>query len=970
VGDGVEVDEGDLGTAHSQWLQHVQALGSASTSALVASLDSLSHLSLDVAVHLWRQLMPAVWRSLTAWQRQFAMPHLSVLLCKDVHHLQIPGAAADALDIVVSFATREGAWQGKHAVPEPRWYAPVWCGANGGAAGASTGSASSSIMAGGTRDRAFAAAYRAPLDNDMCGTGNAAMSSWGINVVQLLMYGIAACEPRPMFRPEVLRYVARTFGCWEMALPLLEEQTLAMSTPLPAAPTAALAANAPKVGAADAKQEEVAGLMAAAKQLTRSMRVDALSALEGSALPAHSKAASEIGPVFNLYDAMLLPMWPDSEAATGPQQEARVRSLIALYSELGADDLATGVRRRFSASPLSRLALTLESHGKWQMAYDVYAAAMTHAANDHSTEAPPGAASREVPAGALHGGAPIASAVTIVSDIERKPAQHNSVDSVQTLLQMARSGAAAPLGDLQEVAAADKPGKRKGIKRGRSKQGAGKATEAASKKPTGLAGAGGRAAEEVLILLNGRPPRKAKAANGGSDMASLMALAGPTLHASALGTEAFGTPWKPRDDVQLQRKRIRQDDAIDTRESLTLPQSTAEPVLTSVSGVELSMWEQRWVEACRQLTFWPVLKAYASATEDNSLLADACSKLGEWSSLQKLLASPPLQTAALYAERVKLYEVECAVMNFKLQGSTMQALEGSNNSSAVSLILKRWMLLPSGMSTHKAHERLLADTQRLREVREAIAVAQAVENSIKRAQRPDLKPVLGTWRERLPNVWEGLPVWDNILTWRHHVFNATVDRLTSFLLGDLSAEEGSDLHDATWTVIKVADTARKLDLPGVCALTLSRLMEVTSLDLHDAFAKARQQMIVALPAAKQGVYPGSKRAVLRGALSLLNCTDMGLFEGDQRAELLRMKGMYWAELGPGVLGAPEGAAPGTLPGPDCWAQANTEMAAAVRVHNSLAKGWLTWGKFLQSVFEAAAFPQLARESAKWDATAV
>ena len=36
---------------------------------------------------------------------------------------------------------------------------------------------------------------------------------------------------------------------------------------------------------------------------------------------------------------------------------------------------------------------------------------------------------------------------------------------------------------------------------------------------------------------------------------------------------------------------------------------------------------------------------------------------------------------------------------------------------------------------------------------------------------PDLSSILNTWRERLPNTWEELPAWNDLISWRNHMFS-------------------------------------------------------------------------------------------------------------------------------------------------------------------------------------------------------
>ena len=66
------------------------------------------------------------------------------------------------------------------------------------------------------------------------------------------------------------------------------------------------------------------------------------------------------------------------------------------------------------------------------------------------------------------------------------------------------------------------------------------------------------------------------------------------------------------------------------------------------------------------------------------------------------------------------------------------------------------------------------------------------------------------WRHRLPNDYEDLTVWDDVFTWRSHMFNAITSNFKWSDPGTLAT-----LHDQPWTAIRLATTARKQDLREV-----------------------------------------------------------------------------------------------------------------------------------------------------------
>lgn len=58
--------------------------------------------------------------------------------------------------------------------------------------------------------------------------------------------------------------------------------------------------------------------------------------------------------------------------------------------------------------------------------------------------------------------------------------------------------------------------------------------------------------------------------------------------------------------------------------------------------------------------------------------------------------------------------------------------------------------------------------------------------------------------------------------------------------------ELSSVHDAPWTVIRLAHVSRKLGLIDVSATTLARLYQLATMDVYDAFQKAREQILACL----------------------------------------------------------------------------------------------------------------------------
>ena len=80
------------------------------------------------------------------------------------------------------------------------------------------------------------------------------------------------------------------------------------------------------------------------------------------------------------------------------------------------------------------------------------------------------------------------------------------------------------------------------------------------------------------------------------------------------------------------------------------------------------------------------------------------------------------------------------------------------------LSLRKWVSLPPVVST--VHVPLLQHFQQLVELQEAAQIfhALATTTSMNLEKRSsDLKVVLQAWRERLPNLWDDISIWSDLV---------------------------------------------------------------------------------------------------------------------------------------------------------------------------------------------------------------
>lgn len=332
-----------------------------------------------------------------------------------------------------------------------------------------------------------------------------------------------------------------------------------------------------------------------------------------------------------------------------------------------------------------------------------------------------------------------------------------------------------------------------------------------------------------------------------------------------------------------------------------------------VNLFELRLWEERWVGCAKQLCQWQLMNDFAKATQNQDLLLDCAWKRGDWTSAKQLLLSPAMQsTAELGCPQSRLQRVYISILDAEKK-SVVNSLAAQTSE----LALAQWQGLPRTLS--RAHVPLMHLFHKFVEVKESIQMMADIKQASQMHTVPNLKPTINTWRERLPNKWEPILLWDDILTWRSHMFQVVKSTFSSWS----DAQMLACMHDSPWSVIKLAHTARKQHLPDVCLGALAKLYAVPAMDVQDAFSKLREQVSICYESSTE----------YDGGLSILNSTNLDYFSLRQKAEMFRLKALFLE-------------AKGNL------AEANQTFSHCLQICDSYGKGWLSWGHYCYRLFMA------------------
>jgi transformation/transcription domain-associated protein len=354
------------------------------------------------------------------------------------------------------------------------------------------------------------------------------------------------------------------------------------------------------------------------------------------------------------------------------------------------------------------------------------------------------------------------------------------------------------------------------------------------------------------------------------------------------------------------------------------------------SDSEITLLEDRWIAIHKETCQLTSLSKFSELSGFSKLLMECAWKNRDWEKLRLLCSSPAAISALELGDiDVKMNEIFLAIYDEKLHD-----IENLHAQTA-QLCLYKWQLLPSVFSGCNAHLTLLRYFNRLVDVRESGQVMVEARYVLRRfhllncrrrlinyctwkllqsqhtngKSYPDLKNLLNAWRNRLPNHYEPLSVWDDVFQWRSYMFSAISKKFQWTEQSTLAS-----LHDRPWTTIRMAGAARQQDVIGVSLLSLSKLTDC-AMDVNDAFSKLNEQILS---------YRHGSEDEKKGGLNLINTTNLSYFDSLQKSELFRLKAEFLESLGGKT-------------------KATQAYCHAVQLCPTYARAWISWGNLCWSL---------------------
>lgn len=339
---------------------------------------------------------------------------------------------------------------------------------------------------------------------------------------------------------------------------------------------------------------------------------------------------------------------------------------------------------------------------------------------------------------------------------------------------------------------------------------------------------------------------------------------------------------------------------------------------------EYALWEDHWILCAEKLQHWDILTDLARHEGFSDLLLECGWRVADWYNDRETLDQTVKNVMDVPTPRRQVFETFLCLQGFAQEKETMSDLSRYCDEG-IQLALRKWHGLPQRFSN--AHVPLLHTFQQYVEFMEASQVYTSLLTT--NAQNLDiksqeLKRVLQVWRERLPNTWDDINIWNDLVTWRQHAFQVINKVYMPFIPilqqsnsgGSLNSHAYRGFHEIAWVINRFAHVARKHNMPEVCIKELTRIYQLPNIEIQEAFLKLKEQV--------KCHYQNPNE--LNTGLDVISNTNLVYFATQQKAEFFTLKGMFLNKL-------------------NQKDEANKAFATSVQIDLNLAKAWAEWGMF-------------------------
>lgn len=345
---------------------------------------------------------------------------------------------------------------------------------------------------------------------------------------------------------------------------------------------------------------------------------------------------------------------------------------------------------------------------------------------------------------------------------------------------------------------------------------------------------------------------------------------------------------------------------------------------------EYSLWEDHWILCAEKLQHWDILTELAKHEGFSDLLLECGWRVADWNADRETLEQTVKSVMDVPTPRRQVFETFLCLQGFGQEKETLQELSRLCDEG-IQLALRKWHGLPQRFGN--AHIPLLHTFQQYVEFMEASQVYSSLVST--NAQNLDvksqeLKRVLQVWRERLPNTWDDINIWNDLVTWRQHAFQVINKVYMPFIPilqqtnsdGNANSYAYRGFHEIAWVINRFAHVARKHNMPEVCINQLTKIYQLPNIEIQEAFLKLKEQVKCHYQSPNE----------LNTGLDVIRNTNLVYFATQQKAEFFTLKGMFLSKL-------------------NQKDEANKAFATSVQIDLNLPKAWAEWGIFNDKRFK-------------------
>jgi transformation/transcription domain-associated protein len=347
---------------------------------------------------------------------------------------------------------------------------------------------------------------------------------------------------------------------------------------------------------------------------------------------------------------------------------------------------------------------------------------------------------------------------------------------------------------------------------------------------------------------------------------------------------------------------------------------------------EYILWEDHWVLCAEKLQQWDILQDFSKHENMQDLLLEcAWRNIEMWQNQDHRESLDHLIKGVMDAPTARRAFFQGFMALLKLHNNRTPETQQEFSKvcdEALQLSIRKWHQLPGRLTA--AHIPMLHNFQQLVELHDASIICSSLSGTTQAnldVKSGELKLLLGAWRDRLPNVWDDIIDWQDLVTWRQHIFGLINSTYLQLLPQQGQNANGASFayrgyHETAWIINRFAHVARKHNLPDVCIAQLSRIYTLPNIEIQEAFLKLREQA--------KCHYENPEE--LSSGLDVINNTNLNYFNAQQKAEFYTLKGMFLEKL-------------------KQKDEADAAYGTALYYDIGKAKAWAEWGYFNDRKFK-------------------